>query len=247
MISNRNSLISTKCFKLKEMIKNKLIDELFNFNSLALDQVEYKETDKDELSSYLSEYTKSNDSNFSNDFSSLDKKEFALFKRKNKDQIILKHKQTQFHKEQNNIESCSVSALSINSSHTDCEETKQKNKVKLTPLDKKEIFSVLIEYFSDDKLDEDNFIDNLKCGKLFNNCMSSPQIIKHLYLRRRVCYKLFSVFDILLKHLSLEIETIKSLAKYLEMKARNQDPNMEEDYRRYISNIFNKIKVIVAI
>jgi hypothetical protein len=50
-----------------------------------------------------------------------------------------------------------------------------------------------------------------------------------------------------LKNLNIEDEKIKNLSKYLEMKARDGDPDMAEKYKNFISNIFNKIKVKISI
>lgn len=43
--------------------------------------------------------------------------------------------------------------------------------------------------------------------------------------------------------MNLENEIIKSLSIYLELKARDGDPDMSEKYRGFISAIFHKIKV----
>jgi hypothetical protein len=43
--------------------------------------------------------------------------------------------------------------------------------------------------------------------------------------------------------IKLEKDTIKNLSIYLELRAREKDPEMGDQYKNYIASIFNKIKV----
>jgi hypothetical protein len=43
--------------------------------------------------------------------------------------------------------------------------------------------------------------------------------------------------------MNIDNEIIKNLSIYLELKARDGDPDMSEKYRGFISSIFYKIKV----
>jgi hypothetical protein len=46
-----------------------------------------------------------------------------------------------------------------------------------------------------------------------------------------------------MKNINLENRSIKNLSIFIEMRARDGDPQMGHNYRHYISSIFNKIKV----
>jgi hypothetical protein len=44
-------------------------------------------------------------------------------------------------------------------------------------------------------------------------------------------------------NVSIEKEIVKNLSIYLELKARDKDPDMGDGYKNFICSIFNKIKV----
>jgi hypothetical protein len=116
-------------------------------------------------------------------------------KSKDKDDINLKI-------EKSKEEESNLSEISLNSDKTDCEDIKcmQRQKISISPLGRSEIYSILSEYFLDIKT-EDDFNENLSNGELFcfldKNKNSKP--VKNHYMRRRVCVKLFKVFERLVK------------------------------------------------
>jgi hypothetical protein len=106
-------------------------------------------------------------------------------------------------------ESNSISEISLDSHKTDCEDSKSHTKPKMViiPLENKNLMKILYEYFtmevncSEDLLkdpeNENEFLENLSKGKFFK-CLNNEKIltpVKYHYMRRRVCYKLFKVFE----------------------------------------------------
>ena len=88
----------------------------------------------------------------------------------------------------------------MDSHRTDCEESKSnyKFKISITPLDRVGLISILKDYFVEFKFqNESEFIYKLFKGENFN-CLNEQKVtrpIKNHYLRRRVCYKLYKVFE----------------------------------------------------
>jgi hypothetical protein len=145
-------------------------------------------------------------------------------------------------------ENSSESEVSLNSDKTDCEDNKQCNKsrIRITPLERKTIFTILNEYFQPDFSfqNETDFTENIINGLTnLNSSLNKTKPVKFHYMRRRVCCKLFTVFEKLLKNLYLGNDGIKNLTIFLESKARDGDPDMGQKYKNFIANIFNKIKV----
>ena len=66
--------------------------------------------------------------------------------------------------------------------------------------------------------------------------------IKDCFLRRKVCLKLYNLFDVLLKNMNLPKNDIKKLCIGIENKARNYDNEMSTTYKNYISHIFKLIR-----
>jgi len=81
-----------------------------------------------------------------------------------------------------------------------------------------------------------------QCLESMKNNTSLSLPVRYHYMRRRVCYKLFIVFEILMRNMNVDHEILKNLAICLELKARNDDPDMGDGYKNCISSIFNKIK-----
>jgi hypothetical protein len=94
--------------------------------------------------------------------------------------------------------------ISIDSHRTDCEESKSnyRYKIRITPLDRISLISILKDYFVDCKIqNESEFIYKLFKGEFFN-CLNEEKTmkpVKNHYIRRRVCYKLYKVFEKLVR------------------------------------------------
>lgn len=99
-----------------------------------------------------------------------------------------------------NYEESIMSDASINSNKTDCEVPEKTSKIKVYPLDNNQIFAILSDYF-DSKLDEQTFHKSFCYGQLFDDLevMKTVKPVKFNYMRKRVCYKLFTVFEKIVK------------------------------------------------
>ena len=97
-----------------------------------------------------------------------------------------------------------LSEISLNSDKTDCEDCKclHKQRINITPLDKSDVYAILNDYFTEFNFkDENEFNRNFTNGEIFI-CKDSIKVLKPIknhYMRRRVCMKLFKVFDKLVK------------------------------------------------
>lgn len=94
--------------------------------------------------------------------------------------------------------------ISLDSNKTDCEETKSynRNKIHITPIDRSSLVAILKDYFEDSKTqNESEFCVKLFIGEYFNsqNEEKTTKLVKNHYMRRRVCYKLFIVFQKLVR------------------------------------------------
>lgn len=99
-----------------------------------------------------------------------------------------------------------------NSSKTDCEEFHPKKKIKVFPMTKNEIYSLMLSYNGDilRQMTEEEFILALEDRCYFRNLLESnandPKLpVKFSYMRRRVCHKLFKVFSKLVKNFFKQI------------------------------------------
>lgn len=172
----------------------------------------------------------------------------------------LEEKEGKYEKEQFNIIQDITSILTVESispssslvSRNECEsfinlssESKTdyddlKTKITIMPLNDQGLIDILSPY----------------AQKNNNNVVSAEEYIKSLikspssicekvncpYLRKRVCCKLYGVFQILFKNTNLDNEMIKNLCLYLENRAREKDQNMSIEYKDTIIQIFKKIK-----
>jgi hypothetical protein len=100
-------------------------------------------------------------------------------------------------KEEDMLQSMSEE-ISLDSHKTDCEDTKSnyKFKVHITPLERFRLFQILKDYFVDyDLQNESEFFCKLFNGEFFNCQEKTTKLVKNHYMRRRVCYKLYKVFE----------------------------------------------------
>ena len=80
---------------------------------------------------------------------------------------------------------------------------------------------------------------------IINNIEQNDDInvVKCIYLRKRICRKLYNMFTVMLKGLcSVNDDDIKKLCVALEKKARCSDKEMGMEYKCNIRNIFNIVK-----
>ena len=80
---------------------------------------------------------------------------------------------------------------------------------------------------------------------IINNIEQNDDInvVKCIYLRKRICRKLYNMFTIMFKGItSVNDDDIKKLCVALERKARCGDKEMGREYKCNIRKIFNKVK-----
>jgi hypothetical protein len=80
---------------------------------------------------------------------------------------------------------------------------------------------------------------------IINNIEQNDDInvVKCIYLRKRICRKLYNMFTVMFKGLhSVNDDDIKKLCVALERKARCGDKEMGAEYKCNIRKIFNKVK-----
>jgi hypothetical protein len=90
-----------------------------------------------------------------------------------------------------------LSEISLNSDKTDCEDKYlHKQKFIISPLNRSDVFCILCEYFIEVK-NEEEFLENFSNGELFSSLDKNKILkpVKNHYMRRRVCMKLFKVFE----------------------------------------------------
>lgn len=223
--TNKNQTVASKAVVLTNLIQEKILSEIFNFSdcekilhSENCDWDDRTNNDTSELTSMLANITINSKIFESESLSTRSikkyRKESNLVRRKSRNDFSFtnNHKSGPHdHRDHSNIitneeeESNSLSEMSINTDKTDCEDMKiyQKQRIAIFPLEKKHIYSILKNYFEEFNCnDEDEFYDGLFCGKLFNLEKSRQCSIKCHYMRRRVCYKLFKVFNKLVSYLN---------------------------------------------
>lgn len=108
-------------------------------------------------------------------------------------------------KEEEQLQSMSEE-ISLDSHKTDCEDTKSsyKYKIQITPLDRICLFHILKDYFVEYKMqNESDFFFKLFNGELFNYHEKTTKIVKNHYMRKRVCYKIYKVFEKLVRIIKL--------------------------------------------
>lgn len=95
---------------------------------------------------------------------------------------------------------CLSEEISLDSNRTDCEESKSqnRNKIHITPIDRSSLVLILHDYFEEiNTQSESEFCLKLFMGEYFyvQNEEKTIKLVKNHYMRRRVCYKLFIVFQ----------------------------------------------------
>lgn len=98
-------------------------------------------------------------------------------------------------------EESNLSEISLNSDKTDCEDKYlHKQKFIISPFAKSDVFGLLGEYFIEFN-NEEEFLDNFSNGCLFSCLDKNKNLkpVKNHYMRRRVCIKLFKVFERLVR------------------------------------------------
>jgi len=207
---NKNPTISSEAFRLSNILQNLIIKNLFlSFEKISYLNFYEKEYDSSkEIEIYLNktfeEIRKQNLAKRSNTFakSKIKKNSYkdldSLNIKENSSIRLLKSKLAE---KCEDLQTISVSdEISLDSHRTDCEESKSnyKYKISITPLDRMSLTSILRDYFVEFKFQNDSeFIKNLFNGEYFN-CLNEQKItrpIKNHYIRRRVCYKLYKVFE----------------------------------------------------
>lgn len=115
---------------------------------------------------------------------------------KNREMLLKKKKCLEELK--NNIKEETINSdVSLHSYKTDCEETTNKKaKIKIYPLEKAQIFSILESYLNKISFNEENLTDILMKGIIDGiHCHKIHKPIKFKYMRKRVCYKIYTVFE----------------------------------------------------
>ena len=201
----------------QNIIKNKILSSLFESNNLILDEENIDEINIKELINQINNYN-------------------LEIQQKNLSISLLKQNKN---KSETNEESIEVS-----SSGSKYEENK--DKIIITPLNQNIIFQLF------NSLEENNHLNlNIKENisrdyiinqiKNFSNVKSNNNHVKDCYLRRKVCLKLYNLFNVLLKNISISKKDIQNLCKGIECKARNYDNDMSTEYKNYIIQIFKII------
>jgi hypothetical protein len=104
--------------------------------------------------------------------------------------------------EKSKEEESNLSEISLNSDKTDCEDKYlHKQKFIISPLAKSDVYNILCEYFIEVKTEEE-FTENFYNGCLFSYLDKNKNLkpVKNHYMRRRVCMKLFKVFERLVRN-----------------------------------------------
>lgn len=151
------------------------------------------------------------------------------------------------------IESVSPSPMSLISRNLDCEsfinlssESKTdyddlKTKITIMPLNDQGLIDILSPYAQETN-NNDNISVEEYIKSIINSSSSVCEKVNCPYLRKRVCCKLYGVFQILFKNTNIDNEMIKNLCLHLENRSRESDQNMSIEYKDKIIQIFRKIK-----
>ena len=203
----------------QNIIKNKILLFLFDISNLNLEEQNIEYVNIEELIKQIDNY------NMELEQSSLS---MSSTKKVNKNKVETNEK-----------------SIEVSSSGSKYDENK--SKVIITPLDQSSIFELL------NSLDDNNILDLnmketitnddiIKIMKNISKIKCNNNKIKDCFLRRKVCLKLYNLFDVLLKNMNLSKNDIKKLCIGLENKARNYDNEMSTTYKNYISHIFKLIR-----
>ena len=203
----------------QNIIKNKILLFLFDISNLNLEEQNIEFVNIEELIKQIDNY------NMELEQSSLS---MSSTKKVNKNKVETNEK-----------------SIEVSSSGSKYDENK--SKVIITPLDQSSIFELL------NSLDDNNNLDLnmketitnddiIKIIKNISKIKCNNNKIKDCFLRRKVCLKLYNLFDVLLKNMNLPKNDIKKLCLGIENKARNYDNEMSSTYKNYISHIFKLIR-----
>ena len=203
----------------QNIIKNKILLFLFDISNLNLDEQNIEYVNIEELIKQIDNY-----------YIELEQSSLSISstKKANKNKIETNEK-----------------SIEVSSSGSKYDENK--SKVIITPLDQSSIFELL------NSLDDNNNLDLnmketitnddiIKIIKNISKIKCNNNKIKDCFLRRKVCLKLYNLFDVLLKNMNLPKNDIKKLCIGIENKARNYDNEMSTTYKNYISHIFKLIR-----
>ena len=203
----------------QNIIKNKILLFLFDISNLNIEEQNIEYVNIEELIKQIDNY------NMELEQSSLS---MSSTKKVNKNKVETNEK-----------------SIEVSSSGSKYDENK--SKVIITPLDQSSIFELL------NSLDDNNILDLNMKETITNDDIIKIMIniskikcnndkIKDCFLRRKVCLKLYNLFDVLLKNMNLPKNDIKKLCIGIENKARNYDNEMSTTYKNYISHIFKLIR-----
>ncbi len=203
----------------QNIIKNKILLFLFDISNLNIEEQNIEYVNIEELIKQIDNY------NMELEQSSLS---MSSTKKVNKNKIETNEK-----------------SIEVSSSGSKYDENK--SKVIITPLEQSSIFELL------NSLDDNNNLDLnmketitnddiIKIIKNISKIKCNNNKIKDCFLRRKVCLKLYNLFDVLLKNMNLPKNDIKKLCLGIENKARNYDNEMSSTYKNYISHIFKLIR-----
>lgn len=193
LIENKNELISKKATELLNIIKEKIIAELFEFKDIS------KEFLFKEISKSLYKVAKlGNSHDINNQERILLLKELNLNLKSNNISSI--------HEANSSPSCCNILTINSNSEITDCEENKTKDQVKLTSLPLKNRFNLLKEIFNNNNglANNKDFHLLIQNENAFNEEMCNGHILtkqikllnipeNKVYLRKNVLVKLYKV------------------------------------------------------
>ena len=121
-----------------------------------------------------------------------------------------------------------------------------KHKIKIRPLSYDNACVILSSLMSNGiTVNENEHGLGYLINTIINNIEQNDDInvVKCIYLRKRICRKLYNMFTVMLKGLcSVNDDDIKKLCVALEKKARCSDKEMGVEYKCNIRNIFNIVK-----
>lgn len=143
-------------------------------------------------------------------------------------------------------QSVSESSMILSSgSKTDYEDLK--TKIKIFPVDGNGLYNILQSICEIDNKDikdnDDTKTKIINLISLMNHPTTNTNTVQSVYLRKRVCFKLYSVFHVLFSNIDyVKDDDIKTLCLAIEGNARVIDERMSQKYKNYMSNIFKKIK-----
>jgi hypothetical protein len=201
---------------LQNVIKDKLISTIFDSNNLLLEKENIELINVDELIQKINDYNKLKQNSFSNN------------------SIKKNHK----NKMETNEES-------IEDSSNGSKFEENKSKINITPLNQLSLFELFNSFENNNNNLNKNSINNddiIEQIKKISKIKCNNDNIKKSELRKKVCLKLYNVFEILLKKLNISKSDIQNLCIGIECKARNYDNEMSTNYKNYITDIFKLIK-----